>query len=223
VVLTFDDGYRDFYTDAFPILKRYGYTATVFLPTAYIDGKRPGIRGKQHLNWDEVRELFTQGITFGSHTVNHVELHKLGWGEIEFELGASREVIESHFNQAAIQRNNRSSQPAGQSTGQSTLIDAFCYPYRFPEKAGFVRALETRLKKNGYAFSVTTRIGTINTTKDLFSFKRVPVNSRDHLSLFSAKLGGGYDWSGWLQTRVKRVRGAAAARHPSATARRARG
>ena len=85
VVLTFDDGYRDFYTEAFPVLRSYGFTATVFLPTAYIDGKRPGLRDKEHLTWDHARELSAAGISFGSHTVNHPELRELGWSEIEFE------------------------------------------------------------------------------------------------------------------------------------------
>ena len=40
VVITFDDGYQDFYTEAFPVLQNYGYTATVFLPTGFIDNRK---------------------------------------------------------------------------------------------------------------------------------------------------------------------------------------
>ena len=74
VVLTFDDAYLDFYTHAFPVLRRYGFTATLFLPTAYVDGRRPGIRGREHLTWEQAHELWSDTITFGSHTVNHLQL-----------------------------------------------------------------------------------------------------------------------------------------------------
>ena len=57
VVITFDDGYRDFYTNAFPVLQDYGFTACVFLPTAHIGGNRPPLGGRAHLTWQEVQEL----------------------------------------------------------------------------------------------------------------------------------------------------------------------
>src|ERR1700689_4753906 len=67
VVITFDDGLRNFYTNAFPILSRYGFTATMFLPTAHIGESRLRFKGKDCLSWDEVRELQKHGISFGSH------------------------------------------------------------------------------------------------------------------------------------------------------------
>ena len=67
VVITFDDGYLDFYTNAFPILQRYGFTATMYLPTAYI-GAEQRFNGLDCLTWSQVRELHQAGIEFGAHT-----------------------------------------------------------------------------------------------------------------------------------------------------------
>src|SRR5215471_16809786 len=57
VVLTFDDGYRDFYTDAFPVLKQCDFTATVFLATDRIQDHSLRLEGADYLTWPEVREL----------------------------------------------------------------------------------------------------------------------------------------------------------------------
>jgi peptidoglycan/xylan/chitin deacetylase (PgdA/CDA1 family) len=100
VVLTFDDGYADFYTHAFPILKQYGFTATVFLPTAFIGNGEQGLRGKPHLTWEQVRELQAAGLTFGSHTVNHPQLYDLNREEMELELRHSKETIEARINES---------------------------------------------------------------------------------------------------------------------------
>ncbi|MCD4812025.1 polysaccharide deacetylase family protein [bacterium] len=85
-VLTFDDGFRDFYTYAYPILKKYSFTATVFLPTGFIGNGQSIFNGKEHLRWDEVREIRFNGIEFGSHTVSHPKLRNLKRKNVENEL-----------------------------------------------------------------------------------------------------------------------------------------
>jgi peptidoglycan/xylan/chitin deacetylase (PgdA/CDA1 family) len=68
VVITFDDGAEDNFTNAFPVLKRYNMTATIFLITGYV-GEEKG-----YLNWDQVRLMQANGIKFGGHTRNNVYL-----------------------------------------------------------------------------------------------------------------------------------------------------
>lgn len=203
VVLTFDDGYLDFYTHAFPVLRQYGFTATVFLPTAYIDGKRPGLRGKEHLNWDQVRALHGAGITFGSHTVSHPQLHDLSWDEIEYELRESKSVIESQLQPSR----SLSNQPINKSTYQPPSITSFCYPYKFPEQdKGFIGSLDTLLQAAGYGICATTRIGSAINSSDIFFPPRLPVNSSDDLKLLRSKLAGGYDWLSKVQHFTKALR-----------------
>src|SRR5258707_3855867 len=71
VVITFDDGYRDFYTAAMDVLKQCGFTATIYLATDRIQDKSLRIEGVEYLTWRDVRELQQEGIRFGSHTVTH--------------------------------------------------------------------------------------------------------------------------------------------------------
>ncbi len=74
MVITFDDGFADFYTNAFPLLNRYGFSATVYLPTAYIGKSAREFKGVECLTWDQVRALDRAGVEFGSHTVSHPQL-----------------------------------------------------------------------------------------------------------------------------------------------------
>ena len=100
VVITFDDGYRDFYTDAYSSMRRYGYTATIFLATGRIQDTPARIDGADYLTWNEVSELHREGIEFGSHTVSHPDLRSLGPDEIDYELCFSKETIEDHLGSA---------------------------------------------------------------------------------------------------------------------------
>jgi peptidoglycan/xylan/chitin deacetylase (PgdA/CDA1 family) len=174
VVLTFDDGYGDFYTDAFPVLSRFGYTATVFLPTAYIGETAQRFNGSMCLAWNQVRELQKAGIEFGSHTVTHPQLRTVGPKQLRDELGQSKSKIENELG---------------------CDVESFSYPYAFPETDRFfVRELRELLGEVGYKNGVSTIIGTAGQTDDRLFLKRLPANSDDDLPLFRAKLDGAYDW-----------------------------
>ncbi len=103
VALTFDDGYESVYQNAFPLLKKYGYNATIFLISGYV-GKMnlwEASFGKRfrHLSWEQIREMSACGFQFGSHTVNHPDLTRLTKSELEYELRSSKEKIEGELNQ----------------------------------------------------------------------------------------------------------------------------
>ena len=185
VVITFDDGYRDFFTHAFPKLDENGFTATMFLPSSFVGVPRLRLNQIECMTWEEVRELDRAGIEFGSHTVTHPQLASLPSREVEAELRVSKEVIE-----------NRIGKP----------VTCFSYPYAFPETDGpFVELLKNTLVGCGYRIGVSTIIGTAAPNDRLFCLRRLPVNSADDLPLFQAKLEGGYDWLHGLQRLKKTI------------------
>lgn len=69
MVLTFDDGYRDNYINAFPLLRDRGLTATFFIVTDFVNDQRP-----EYLTWDMVREMYAGGMSIEGHGRNHVSL-----------------------------------------------------------------------------------------------------------------------------------------------------
>jgi peptidoglycan/xylan/chitin deacetylase (PgdA/CDA1 family) len=177
--ITFDDGYRDFLTDAVPILKQHDFTATVYLPTAYIGAQPLRFKGKDCLTWAEVRELHAEGVRFGSHTVTHPQLWEATDEAAADEVRRSKEIIEEKLG---------------------APVTSFSYPYAFPEHdSEFKKRMRELLHQSGYRHGVSTIIGRADHRSDQFFLRRLPVNSLDDLALFRAKLEGAYDWIHWLQ------------------------
>ena len=186
VAITFDDGYGDFYRHAFPTLSRYHFSATVFVPTAYIGTQPVQFKGKDCLTWSEIRELRRHGIWFGSHTVTHPQLSTLDADAVKHEIVNSKHTIEDNLGEP---------------------VDAFAYPYAFPEQnVAFVRMLRDTLVDAGYGHGVSTRIGVARPPEDCYFLCRLPMNSLDDIPLFEAKLQGGYDWLHRLQYASKFIR-----------------
>ena len=185
-VITFDDGFRDFYTAALPVLRQNNFGATVFLPTAFIGKTTGDFKGRACMTWAEVRESQKAGIEFGSHTVNHPKLYELDLPQIRAELKESKTKIENELGQPAR---------------------TFAYPYAFPSAdRAFVKVFVEMLAETGYAAAVTTKIGIAKIEDEPFTLKRLPVNSADDQDLFQAKLAGAYDWLAWPQEFSKKIK-----------------
>jgi peptidoglycan/xylan/chitin deacetylase (PgdA/CDA1 family) len=113
VAITFDDGYRSVAELAKPVLDRYGYPATLFVPTDWTGSERPmrwpGIDrwlGTEHeaalhpLGWSELGELAAAGWEIGSHTCSHPHLSQLDDTALRNELTVSKESIEAELGRA---------------------------------------------------------------------------------------------------------------------------
>ncbi|TGE31764.1 polysaccharide deacetylase family protein [Desulfosporosinus sp. Sb-LF] len=90
ILLTFDDGYEDNYSSAWPILHQNGYRATFFIVTNSVG---PGM-----MNWDQINDLASQGNSIGSHTVHHLDLSKLSSKQQENELSISKQELVNHLD-----------------------------------------------------------------------------------------------------------------------------
>lgn len=186
VALSFDDGQADFLTQALPVLRRHHFTATVYLPTAFIGETRRHFQGAECITWAEARTLRAAGMELGAHTVTHARLVDLADDSLWHELIDAREEIE-HRTGAAVR--------------------AFSYPYAFPSgRPQFVRRLCELLPAAGYAHCATTLIGRAEPRKNPTLLPRLPVNGADDRALFRAKLAGDYDWLGGPQRWLKRIR-----------------
>jgi peptidoglycan/xylan/chitin deacetylase (PgdA/CDA1 family) len=127
-VITFDDGYRDNYINAVPLLKQAGLPATFFVATGYVGTRRefphdnpsdvppemaiPETRSTSRalssfnvtprfakLEWDDLREMEKDGFEIGSHTVNHMNLGRAVTPDLQFEIGASLAMLNERLGE----------------------------------------------------------------------------------------------------------------------------
>lgn len=96
VVLTFDDGYTDFYDYVFPILKEKGIKATLFVISQYAGGER-------YAGWGEIKEMSNSGLVLiGDHTLNHHALPSLNKEDEYDQIVSAKQIIEDHINRPVL-------------------------------------------------------------------------------------------------------------------------
>lgn len=135
ILITIDDGYRSAYEIAYPVLKKYGFTATLFIYTDYVGVSRSAI------TWDQLREMKADGFEIGSHTISHCDLTKKMTGEqyqdylarIKREIFDSKQIIEKELRQ-----------------------DTFCFAYPYSRYNASVLSL---CEQAGYKVGVTVDRG----------------------------------------------------------------
>jgi peptidoglycan/xylan/chitin deacetylase (PgdA/CDA1 family) len=92
IILTFDDGYVDHYTNVFPILQEMGMTATFFIITGFIDAN-----DSNYLTWDQISQMSAAGMSMESHTKTHRDLRSRDYNFLIYEFLGSLESLNAHL------------------------------------------------------------------------------------------------------------------------------
>ncbi len=161
VLITFDGGYLDFLTYAFPLLKRFDFTATVFLVAESIgktnSWEKAEFEQVKLMEWPEIRQLRDAGIEFGSMSATYQPLTALSPTEIVREAAKSRAILER---------------------GLGKSVRVFAYPY------GNVDEIVAHLiGASGYSFGVSYRSSTSNFHDSLMSLPRIQVTAENFWEL----------------------------------------
>jgi peptidoglycan/xylan/chitin deacetylase (PgdA/CDA1 family) len=190
VALSFDDGYRDVAEHALPHLERLGFRATVFVATGVVDGvaafswyaRQPPV-----MSWSEVVDLDRDSaLSFEAHTITHPNLRALATGAARNEIAGSKAALEDRLGRA---------------------VRGFCYP------AGIFGARERALvAAAGFTAATSCEPGANSPASDPLALRRIPIDGRDGLADFRAKVHGGHDRPSLLRAAYRRVRYGAASR-----------
>lgn len=169
VVLTFDDGFADFFSTALPILQRYGFSATLYVTTAYVGRTSQWLRvegetEREMLSWEQLREICVSGVECGGHTHTHPQLDTLAGPRAQEEVFQCKRLLEDHLQQS---------------------IHSFAYPYGYQTAAvrQFVQAA-------GYLSACAVKHRLSSERDDPFALARVMVSANASLSEFASLLTG---------------------------------
>lgn len=172
IVISFDDGFQNFYSNAYPVLSELDFKATVFLVTDFCGkyndwaGNPANLGRSKLLDWSEVRELSECGIEFGSHTRTHPDLTKISSAEVEGEVAGSKAAIED-------------------SIGRE--VRTFAYPY------GKFNSSVRQITEKSFRAACSTNLGKVRLNSDIFSLKRIDSYYLRNLKVFEMLASTSFD------------------------------
>lgn len=187
VSLTFDDGTRDNYEHAFPILKKMNYSGCFFPVTDFVLGYRKHTRYKDrkedvhYLTEKQINTMSSDGMLIGCHSKTHALLDRLSALEIEAEIQDSKELLESW---------------ARVPVRFLAYPNGACHPRLIPFLTRF-----------GFRAAVSTNPGLNARGEEMFMLKRTEISGRDTLRDFSEKLEGSFDALNRYSMRLKSLEG----------------
>lgn len=159
IVLTFDDAYADFYDTAWPLLRRHGFPATVFVPTGFVGGRAEW--DADHgtpaplMDWPQIVALQAEGVEFGSHGHRHFAM--TGWSRLASfpDALASKRILQSKLRKP---------------------VSGFCYPYTVSGRVA--RGL---VALAGYRYAVAGPLEEGRRQSGRYSIPRIEVSGDDGL------------------------------------------
>lgn len=159
-IIYFDDGFKDNLLNALPILKKYNITATVFIVPKFVDSE-----SGEYMDWNEIREMYKEGIEIGSHTFSHAMLNEIDTENLKNEVVSSKLKIEKVL---------------------SSSVESFSYP-----KGRVNDGVIKMVKEAGYKFAITTKYG-VNSigyiSKNPFLLKKIAPRVYESFSDFQVRL-----------------------------------
>jgi len=174
--ITFDDGYAGVYEHAYPILRRHGFPAILYVTTSGLDRDRaersftiPGFfPGEPTLTWAQVQEMSSEGMSIGSHLCNHLDMRGLRPDVGMEELMRSKEII-------------------------TQQVGAPCKHFAYPFGLFNARNVDW-VRKCGYESAVTVRHSVVADNLDAFRIPRMGLAPMDSFADFVGMLRGDLDY-----------------------------
>lgn len=188
VVLTFDDGYADFATTAWPVLARHGFPATVFVTSGWVDDAGPYAAGDppdRMLTWAQIRELADAGVEIGAHSHSHPQLDQVGAEDLREELDVGRALLQDCLG---------------------APVTSLAYPFGYSSPLVRLAA-----RSAGYRCAAAVRNVIATPSADLFQLPRLTIRRATDATLFAATVTGAQSlWrdrtltAGWAVVRHAR-------------------
>lgn len=167
IAITFDDGYMDNYRYAAPIIKKYGFRATIFVVTGDVGAVnqwdvQAGRERLGMMDWHKIRALSRQGVDIGSHTVTHPYLTSVDRATAVWEVRESKRVLERRLGRP---------------------VKAFAYPYGDANEE-----VERLVKAAGYEAAVSVHGGRAAARHDPYDLHRIRIPGGDGIDGWCAFL-----------------------------------